>query len=828
MHKVTERWVSVPAHAGRLAWKYSLQAVSPAAAVGTLRRLGARVIRRIAGLVMTGVLLAAALALAGCGGGSSPAGQIAPPPSASSPPPATGSSPQTTSAPTVTSTTPPTPPVAISTAALPYGRIGQTYSATLGASGGTAPYRWSLTGGSLPSGLSLGSSTGALSGTPAAVADHVPLAFEVSDSSSTPQTASVTLTLTVSPATISVSLAPLWAGLTPGQTLHLTATTNDLAGVTWRASPSGSSPVPAASMSGRSITWSAPQTSGVYDVTATSVTDPTKSASMTVGVTDLAGVFTYHNDLARDGSNDREYALTPSDVNSADFGKLFSCTVDGAIYAQPLWVASLKVDGVVRNVVFVATEHDSLYAFDADVSSCEQLWHVSLIDSSHGGTQGEVTVPAGTSGYLMGQGDGDMAPEVGITGTPVIDPATGTLYEVSVSMNAAGTSFYQRLHAIDITTGAERSGSPVTIAASFPGTGDGGSTVQFNPQMENQRAGLALVNGAVYIAWGSHEDTDPYYGWLMGYDYDGTGFRQIGVLNTSPNGRHGGVWMSGAAPAADAEGQLYVLTSNGGFDITNTAPPDDDYGDSLLALSSSLAVTQYFTPSDQQSDALYDNDFGAGGAAVLADLPSSSPVRHLVIAGGKDGNLYVLNRDALGGYGDSHAWQEISIGTEGDRYGGPPGIIWGVGALWNDYYYIAGAEQSFVAYRLDPSTAKLSLSAKATAPSGGFGFPGSTPSVSASGDGNGVVWTLDTSQYCTNDSPGCGPTVLYAYKATNVSQELWNSAQSSADRAGNAVKFAVPTVANGKVYVGTRGNNVGGVYGSTSVSGELDVYGLKP
>lgn len=836
MRAVADHRVSVLGYGGGLARNEIMRAASPATAAGVLRRCGARVTQAITGLTVAGALLATILALAGCGGGSSQAGEASPPPSANSPPPAASSSPQTTPTPTPTptptSTPPPAPapdpPIAITTAALPFGRIGQSYSATLSASGGTAPYRWSLTSGALPEGLSLGSSTGALSGTPAAVADDAPLTFEVTDSSSPASTASITLTLTVSPATLSVSIAPRRAGLTPGRTLHLTASTNDLAGVTWSASPSGPSLAPTASRNGQSIILTAPQASGVYAVTATSVTDPTQSASMTVGVTDLAGVFTYHNDLARDGSNDREYALTPSDVNSSDFGKLFSCTVDGAIYAQPLWVANLKVDGAVRNVVYVATEHDSLYAFDADANPCEQLWHVSLIDASHGGTPGEVSVPAGTSGYLVGQGDGDMAPEVGVTGTPVIDPATGTLYVVSVSMNAAGTSFYQRLHAIDITTGGERPGSPVTIAASFPGTGDGGSTVRFDPRMENQRAGLALVDGAVYIAWGSHEDADPYYGWVMGYDYDGTGFRQIGVLNTSPNGRHGGVWMGGAAPAADADGRLYVLTSNGGFDVTNSAPPNDDYGDSLLELSSNLTVAQYFTPSDQQSDALYDNDFGSGGAAVLADLPSSSPVQHLVIAGGKDGNLYVLNRDALGGTGDSHAWQEISIGTEGDRNGGPPGIIWGVGALWDGYYYIAGAEQSFVAYRLDPSTAKLTLESKATAPSGGFGFPGSTPSVSASGDSNGVVWALDTSQYCTNKSPGCGPAVLYAYKATSVSQELWDSAQSSADRAGNAVKFAVPTVANGKVYVGTRGNNTGGVYGSTSVSGELDVYGLKP
>jgi Putative Ig domain len=799
-----------------------MDSAEPAAAAA-----GKRGVRRPADLIAMIFLLAASLTLADCGGNS---------PSAASDPPAATPPASTSPAPTPpASTSPaPTPPASsrtstsaltLVTTVLPYGRIGQSYSATLVASGGTPPYQWSLTGGSLPAGLALSVSTGVLAGTPAAEADHLSLTFAVSDSGNPAQAASVTLPLTVSPAAISMSVSPRRAGLTLGQTLSLTATTNDLAGTTWSVTPAG--PV-LTSASGQSLVVRAPQAAGVYTVTATSITDPTQSESTTLAVTDLPGVFTYHDDPARDGANDREYALTPSDVTSSEFGKLFSCTVDGAIYAQPLWVANLKVNGTVRNVVFVATAHDSLYAFDADATPCELLWRVSLIDSSHGGTGGEVTVPAGTSGNLVGQGDGDMAPEVGVTGTPVIDPATNTLYVVSKSMNGAGTSFHQRLHAIDITTGAERSGSPVTIAGSFPGSGDGGSTVAFDPRMENQRAGLALAAGVVYVAWGSHEDTDPFYGWVIGYAYDGSGFSQVGVINTVPNYRHGGVWMSGAAPAVDSEGRLFVLTGNAGFDAASTSSPNDDYGDSLLELSATLGVLQYFTPSDESSDALYNDDFGAGGAAVLADLPSGSPVQHLVISGGKDGSLYVLDRDALGGFGDANAWQQISIGTESGRSGGPPGVIWAVGAMWNDYYYIAGAEEPLVAYRLDPSTAKLSLAATATAPAGGFGFPGSTPSISASGNTNGVVWALDDSQYCTNGSPGCGPAVLHAYNASNVRQELWNSSGSSADRAGNAVKFVVPTVANGKVYVGTRGNNTGGPYGSTSVSGELDVYGLKP
>jgi hypothetical protein len=558
------------------------------------------------------------------------------------------------------------------------------------------------------------------------------------------------------------------------------------------------------------------------------MTDQTQSASIQIGVTDLQGVDTYHNDLARDGANQQEYALTPANVNSANFGKIFSCTVDGAIYGQPLWTANLQVNGAAHNVVIVATAHDSLYAFDADATPCMQLWQVSLVDTAHGSSGAETTVPGGPSGNLVGQGDGDMTPEVGITGTPVIDPTTATLYVVSKSMNAAGTSFFQRLHAIDLTSGAEKPGSPATIAATFPGTGASGSTVPFDAHMENQRAGLALVNGTVYVAWGSHEDKQPFYGWMMGYTYNGSSFVQSSVFNAAPNAREGGIWMSGAAPAVDSQGRLYAITGNAAFDATSTTAPNDDYGDSLLQLSGNLIVMQYFTPSNQHADQIYNNDFGSGGAAVLADLPAGSPVTHLVIGGGKDGNLYLFNRDALGGYGDNNAWQEFSVGAEGDINADTPGVIFTVGAIWNDTYFIAGAAGPLQAFRLDPTTAKLSQAGTATSPTGGFGYPGSTPSISASANTNGIVWLLDDSQYCTPASPGCGPAVLHAYDASNVTKELWNSGESAADGAGNAVKFTVPTIANGKVYIGTRGNNTGGAFGSSTISGELDVYGLKP
>jgi len=621
-----------------------------------------------------------------------------------------------------------------------------------------------------------------------------------------------------------VTVLPRYAGLTVGQQLPLKATLNDSAGVEWSVAPDSGSLDARTSRNGQTIHFRAPRTPGVYTVTATSRHDRRQSSSVTIGVTDLPGVYTYHNDRARDGVNDREYALTAATVNSTRFGKLFSCSVDGAIYTQPLWAANLRIDGALHNVVFVGTEHDSLYAFDADIRPCSQLWKASLNDVAHGGSGLERPV----SGTLVGRGDGDLLPEVGITGTPVIDPQSAIVYVVSKSMNLLGRRFYQRLHAIDLATGAEKAGSPITIAASFPGTGDRGSQVTFNARLENQRAALALVNAIVYVAWGSHEDRSPFYGWIMGYTYNSTGFKQTGVLNVAPNTREAGIWMSGAAPAADSDNALYVITGNGGFDRRKATPPNDDYGDSLLKLSGDLHVLQYFTPSNEQFNNAANNDFGAGGAPVLGDLPAGSPITHLAIGGGKDGHLYVVNRDSLGGFGDDKAWQQISIGTEGDLNAATPGVIFSVPALWNNYLYIAGAGGPLEAYRLDAATAHLSLVSTAKVPPAGFSYPGSTPSVSSRGNADGIVWILDNGRYCTPASPGCGASVLHAYDATDVGRELWNSSEVVTDAAGYAVKFTVPTIANGKVYVATRGANRGKRYWPLSNSGELDVYGLKP
>jgi hypothetical protein len=624
---------------------------------------------------------------------------------------------------------------------------------------------------------------------------------------------------TSKPATVtiisgSVTVAPRIAAITPSQTQLFTATVSGGAGeVAWTVDgvTGGNRTVGLIGPSGLYTPGTAP---GTHTIGAASLAYPSLSASAIAATTDLPGVYTYHNDRARDGANVQEYALTPSEVNSTRFGKLFSCSVDGAVYAQPLWVADLSVNGATHNVVFVATEHDSLYAFDADAHPCMRLWSANLIDVSHGGSAGETTVPAGVTGYLVGRGAGDLAPEVGVTGTPVIDPASGTLYVISKSVNPDQVKFYQRLHAIDLQTGNEKPGSPATIAATYPGSGDRGNTVTFNPGPENQRAGLALVDGIVYIAWTAHEDVPPWYGWVMGYSYSGAAFTQVAVFNTAPAAQEAGIWMGGGAPASDSNGNLYLVTGNGAFDATGDAAPNTDYGDSLLRLSGALGLLQYFTPSDQATDSGEDLDFGAGGAAVLADLPSGR-VPHLLICGGKDGSLYLLNRDFLGGLGDGAAVQKIDFGYR----------IFGTGAYWNSNYFLSGENGPLIDYLLNSGVAQIGLLGSSTHI---YGFGGSTPSISAAAAQNGIVWTLDNTRYCLGNAPGCGPTVLFAHDATHVATELWNSATVAADAAGYAVKFSVPTVANGKVYVGTRGNNTGGPSGSTTVAGELDVYGLRP
>jgi hypothetical protein len=482
----------------------------------------------------------------------------------------------------------------------------------------------------------------------------------------------------------------------------------------------------------------------------------------------------------------------------ATFGKLFSCTIDAPAYAQPLWVPNLNIGGGKHNVVFVATSHNTVYAFDADANPCVKFWNVSLMNA------GETYVNNNDVGT------DDIFPDIGIVGTPVIDATTNTLYVVSKSKTTGtsctpAASCFQRLHALSLVDGSEKFGgpAPITSAITVPGTGDGssGGNVPFHTLRENQRPGLVLLNGVVYVAWASHGDNTPYHGWVIGFDK--TNLSRVATFNANPNGSDAGIWMSGGAPAADAAGNLYFLTGNGTFDA-NTGGAD--YGDSTVKLSTSggLSVAGYFTPKDQANLSANDADHGAGGAAILMD-PSSGPVAHLLIGGGKSGVLYLLNRDNMGGFDSSTNHVVQSLVVSGNE-------ILATAALWNNFLYIAAANTPLRQFPFNSVTGQFGSASHSSSHS--FGGKGATPSVSASSaSANGIVWAIDAGAFGT---PCCanGPAVLHAYDATNVGTELWNSSQGTGNAAGNAVKFSVPTVANGKVYVGTRG--------------ELSVYGLLP
>jgi len=495
-------------------------------------------------------------------------------------------------------------------------------------------------------------------------------------------------------------------------------------------------------------------------------------------------VTTHHNDNYRTGQNTLETVLTPGSVNVNSFGKLFTHVVDGDVYAQPLYLSNVAIPKKGRhNVVYVATSHDSVYAFDADSNSggkASPLWHVSFISPRQ-----QITTISSTDVNCT-----DML-EMGITSTPVIDTTTGTMYVLSVIKNKGVAQ--QLLHAIDVTTGAEKFGGPMPIIASVPGTGDGSvnGVIAFDPLRDRQRASLLLVNGAIYIAWASHCDHDPWHGWVMAYS--AATLQQLGVWNSTPNGQRGGIWQGGAGLAADTSGNVYLATGNGTFDNDQSGI---DYADSSVKLSlfdGGLALTDYFTPSDQLTLADDDLDLGSSGVLLIPDMPSTSAYTHLLIQNGKEGSIFVLDRDAMGGYdsvNNNQAVQFLPRITGGSL---------GVGAFWNNNVYFSGAFDHPKAFSFNPSTGLLSTTVTSRG-SEFFKVPGATPSVSASGITNGIVWVIQSD----GSGPG-GISILRAYDATNLATELFNSTQNAArDALTTANKFAVPTIANGKVYVGSH------------------------
>ena len=489
-------------------------------------------------------------------------------------------------------------------------------------------------------------------------------------------------------------------------------------------------------------------------------------------------ITTYHDDVARTGLNPNETTLTPANVTSASFGLLRTLQVDGKVDGEPLYLSALNVGGQTRNVVFAVSEHDSVYAFDAD--SGTQIWKTSILGAN------ETTSDD--------HGCGQISPEIGITSTPVIDRsagAHGTMFVVGMSKDAQG-AYHQRLHALDITTGAEVSGSPTEISASVPGTGSGSSSgkLTFDPGKYAERVGLLLLNGVIYMGWTSHCDFGPYTGWLMGYSE--TSLAQTSVLNLTPNGSEGSIWMSGAGLAADTSGNIYFLDANGKFDATLNSsgfPVNSDFGNAFMKVSTSggtLAVADYFEPFNTVSESQGDIDLGSGGALLLPDLKDATgAVRHLAVGAGKDKNIYVVNRDDMGKFSatdDSAVYQEID---------GAIGGVWSMPAWFNNTVYYGAVNDTLKAFPI--TNAKLATTA-AFHSANSFQYPGTTPAVSANGTTNGIVWAVENSS----------PAVLHAYDATNLS-ELYNSNQAAAgrDHFGNGNKFITPLIVNGKVFVGT-------------------------
>ncbi|MGO9269678.1 MAG: pyrrolo-quinoline quinone [Terriglobia bacterium] len=501
-----------------------------------------------------------------------------------------------------------------------------------------------------------------------------------------------------------------------------------------------------------------------------------------------AQVLTSQYDNARTGANLHETTLTPANVNAGQFGKLLTLKVDGAIYGEPLYMPGLEIPGKGRhNVVFVATEHDSVYAFDAESHPAEPLWKASFLNPDKGVT----TVPARDVQCPF------ISPEVGITPTPAIDLKTGTLYVLARTKEKDGllsTRYVQRLHALAVTTGVEKFGGPVEIKASVKGRGDGGSNVDFDPLHELPRAALLLANDKVYLTWASSCDVGPYYGWVMAYNAHS--LAQLAVFNTSPDEEQSGIWAGDTGPAADEAGNVFVATGNGKFTV---AAGGRDYGDSMLKLGvagNALEVRDYFTPFNQRQLDADDNDLGSGGPVLLPDQPGPHP--HLLLIAGKGAMLYLIDRDRMGKFhegGDTEAVEEIE-GKE-SAFGAP--------AYWNRHVYYVASDDVLRDFVFEKGLLKLRAMSTTR-----FIDPGATPSVSANGSKDAIVWTLSSKHWNEPDRP---PAVLRAYDATNVAHQLYSSEQNSArDRAGIGLRFNIPMVVDGRVYVGAKG--------------ELDVYGL--
>lgn len=505
-------------------------------------------------------------------------------------------------------------------------------------------------------------------------------------------------------------------------------------------------------------------------------------------------VLTQHNDQFRSGSNLRESTLTAAKVNVNGFGKLFSYSVDGQVYAQPLYVENLSISGSTHNVVYVATMEDSVYAFDADKNTT--YWQVKFT----GGNIVPVPITDITHNNNL-----NIHGNVGILSTPVIDRNSNTLYVLARTKNTSNNSYHHTLHALDLATGAEKFGGPAAVTASG-----------FDARLQSQRPALGLSKGNIYLCFGSHEDIGPYHGWMMAYS--ASTLKQVAVFNTTPGGNDGAVWQSGQGPSFDADGNVYVITGNGDWNGTSR------FGSSFIKLSANLRLLDYFTPADYQNENARDNDLGASGALLL---PGSGgyPSTQYVIGGGKIGRLFVLDKNDLGQHtsNDSGAhqnWQVVQT-SACSHHLHSSAIYWNSSSK-GQLIYLWGENDVGKAFKFNGSTFGTSpaMATSVKSPQIGCGMPGGFLSISASGGSNGILWAncVFSGDALHNIVPG----VLRAFNADNLDQELWNSEQNaSRDDIGNFAKYVAPTISNGKVYMATFSNrvNVYGLLGTPSGGG---------
>jgi hypothetical protein len=645
---------------------------------------------------------------------------------------------------------------------------------------GTAPlaYQWQKNSANISNANSASYTT------PATVAGDSGTKFRVIVTNSAGSATSNAATLTVTPAPVapSITTQPANQTVTVGQTATFSVVAAGTAPLTyqWQKNNVNISNATASSYTTPATVLGDSGAKFRVIVTNSVTSVPSNAATLTVNqIVTSSGtdVTTYHNDIGRTGQNTTETVLTQANVNSATFGLLRNLAVDGGVDAEPLYLSQLSIAGVAHNVVFIMTEHDSAYAFDAD--SGAQLWKVSLLGSGESPSDD--------------RGCGQVSPEIGITSTPVIDRtagAHGILYAVAMSKN--GGTYFQRLHALDITTGGELLGGPVTVQATYPGTGDNssGGTVVFDPKQYKDRAALLLLNGVVYTSWASHCDYSPYTAWIMGYNQ--TTLAQTSVFDLTPNGNEGSIWQSGGGLAADAQGNIYALIANGTFDTTldaNGFPSKQDYGNGFVKVSTTggtLKVADYFNMSNTVSESGSDADLGSGGAMVLPDGNyGTAGTLNLAVGAGKDGNLYVVNRNNMG------KWNANTNNVYQELQGAVPNGVWGVPAYFNNTLYYCDVNATLKSFSI--SSGKLSTTPVQTGAS--FTYPGVLPSVSANGTSNGIVWGIENT----------GTAVLHAFAANDLTQELYNSNQAAKgrDHFGSGNKFITPMIADGKVFAAT-------------------------